>query len=685
MHAFELILVLFTIVLVSSILDQLLSRLSLPLVQIAMGVVGALVIGEPFQMTIDSHLFLVIFIAPLLYDESRRVSKRALMRNIVGILSLAIGLVVASVFAVGFALNWISPSIPLAAGLALGAALGPTDAVAVSALSKSTKLTERQTALLSGEALINDASGIVSFQFAVGAAVTGIFSVANAAGAFAASFGGGLLFGVVMGVVVLSILRGVRGIGLESTVFHVTFEILTPFVIFLLAEGIGVSGILAVVAAGLMIALAPNRATAYTARVSLVSHGVWEVIAFILNGIVFVFLGSHLPSVFTHSWEDATNPLSLAGLVLVLTAIVVTLRFVWVLILDWHMMRIGRLLGVHNYRQLLKGALTTTLGGPKGAVTLSIAMTLPVTLTNDAGVPIRDELIFLASGTILCTLLLANFLLPVLSPTESKGQSQERTNQVRTMVLSNLVEALNDNFGTRYPMAVSMLIGRYNHEIAELTMSKDFDAAIRRLRLNLLLKQREWLSDLLAQGKISNVVFESIGQTIDRLIQVANHKYSSRIGLRRVWMRIVHALKEIRASRSQHDEVTTPQQLRDARIALSRRSVDYLNSLEPKPQIPHEAIDYLLGDNQRLLAMLQRSAQYDEAISGKDHQPAKVGIRARRTLAEQLDLMEAEALRLELGCVQQLLEDDLITRAEASELRDEIYLLQMNLSDYSSH
>ena len=201
----------------------------------------------------------------------------------------------------------------------------------------------------------------------------------------------------------------------------------------------------------------------------------------------------------------------------------------------------------------------------------------------------------------------------------------------------------------------------------------------------MLLKQREWLSDLLAQGKISNVVFESIGQTIDRLIQVANHKYSSRIGLRRVWMQIVHALKEIRAARSQHDEVTTPQQLRDARIALSRRSVDYLNSLEPKPQIPHEAIDYLLGDNQRLLAMLQRSAQDDEAVSDKGHQPAKVGIRARRTLAEQLDLMEAEALRLELGCVQQLLEDDLITRAEAAELRDEIYLLQMNLSDYSSH
>lgn len=131
--------------------------------------------------------------------------------------------------------------------------------------------------------------------------------------------------------------------------------------------------------------------------------------------------------------------------------------------------------------------------------------------------------------------------------------------------------------------------------------------------------------------------------------------------------------------------MTTPQQLRDARIALSRRSVDYLNSLEPKPQIPHEAIDYLLGDNQRLLAMLQRSAQDDEAVSDKGHQPAKVGIRARRTLAEQLDLMEAEALRLELGCVQQLLEDDLITRAEAAELRDEIYLLQMNLSDYSSH
>ncbi|MEI2999073.1 MAG: cation:proton antiporter [Senegalimassilia faecalis] len=160
MEMLEFVLLLLAAVLVSAVLDQMMPRVSLPLVQIAIGAIVILLVGTPVDVAIDPELFLVLFIAPLPFDESRHASKRGLWDNKGSIVSLAIGLVIVTVLVVGFVLNWIEPSIPLAAAFALGAALGPTDAVAVTALGKDIRLTGRQKSLLSGEALINDASGV---------------------------------------------------------------------------------------------------------------------------------------------------------------------------------------------------------------------------------------------------------------------------------------------------------------------------------------------------------------------------------------------------------------------------------------------------------------------------------------------------------------------------------------------
>ncbi|MFQ8870976.1 MAG: cation:proton antiporter, partial [Varibaculum timonense] len=304
METLHFVVVVLSFVLLSSVLDQMISRVSLPLVQIGIGLLMAVFISGPLEFSLDPELFLVLFIAPLLYDESRNVSKRLLYRHFSAVLNLAIGLVICSCLAVGFFLNYLEPSIPLTVAFALGAALGPTDAVAVGALSGTVKLNSRQSTLLAGEALINDASGIVSFQFAVAAAVTGAFSLTNAAGAFAVSFLGGLSLGVLLGIISLLILKAVRGIGLESTVFHVTFELLSPLVFFIIAEELHVSGILAVVAGGLLVTLLPQRTSAFAARVRLVSGSVWEVVAFILNGIVFIMLGTQIPGVFNSTWRE---------------------------------------------------------------------------------------------------------------------------------------------------------------------------------------------------------------------------------------------------------------------------------------------------------------------------------------------------------------------------------------------
>ena len=175
MEVFELILMLLLAVLLSSVLDQVVPRVSSPLILIALGVGIAMLAISPIEVNIDPELFLVLFIAPLLFSDALEADKRNLWENKTTIVSFAIGLVIVITLCVGFVLHWLVPSIPLAAAFALGAALGPTDAVAVQALKKEAKLGKREGAILQGEALINDASGVVSFQFAVSAAVTGAF------------------------------------------------------------------------------------------------------------------------------------------------------------------------------------------------------------------------------------------------------------------------------------------------------------------------------------------------------------------------------------------------------------------------------------------------------------------------------------------------------------------------------
>ena len=298
MESFEIVLLLLGCVLVSSIFDQVFSRLAMPLVQIALGaVVGFLIAEDPSAVISDPELFLLIFIAPLLFDELRHADKGALWKNKGHIISLAIGLVFITALVVGFVLNLIVPSIPLAAAFALGAALGPTDAAAVAAMGKDVKLTDRQKSLLSGEALFNDASGVVAFEFAIAAAVTGTFSLFNATATFLFDFVGGVVVGLVLAAIVMFVLGRVRALGLETPTVFLLFEVVMPFFAYLTAEHFAVSGILAVVAAALFMKFYPSSLTIESSRYAVASENVWELIVFVINGIVFVPLGMKLPEV----------------------------------------------------------------------------------------------------------------------------------------------------------------------------------------------------------------------------------------------------------------------------------------------------------------------------------------------------------------------------------------------------
>ena len=341
LETFEFVLIVLTCVAASSVIDKFVN-VSIPVIQVVIGLLVALVLPSVQEVHLESELFMLLFIAPLLFNETRETNIRALLLNLNSILSLAIALVVVSVLSVGYALHLMVPSIPLAAAFALASALGPTDAATVTALKSNIHLTHRQQTLLSGESLINDASGVVAFQFSVAAAVTGAFSLVDAAGSFTVLFVGGVAMGIVTGFAFSAINAMLGRLGYEDTVANVLYEVLTPFLVYLLAETFHVSGVLAVVAAGLVIAL-PRRQSNNTlfARQKLVSDSTWKVISFLINGTIFVFLGMQLPLAVLPGTNGGLNILQILGIVVVITLFMHGVRFAWLYALETYKLHKG--------------------------------------------------------------------------------------------------------------------------------------------------------------------------------------------------------------------------------------------------------------------------------------------------------------------------------------------------------
>lgn len=452
MEALELVLFLLVAVVASSILEKLLPRLSLPLVQIALGAVIACVVATPFASGIDPELLLILFIAPLHFNESRHADSGMLWKNRWGIASLAVGLVVAITVAVGCTLHALLPVIPLAGALALGAAMGSTDAVAVTNLSKDFRFGRHHETLLTGEAFFNDVTGTVIFQCAIAVVVSGTFSLAHAGEEFALDLFGGMLGGAVMGFLAWALLEGIRRAGIDGPTLHVTLELLIPFIIYLIAEQLHIGGVIAVVLAGMVMSIMPQKHTAALARQKLQSRSVWNTVEFILNGIIFVILGMQLPRLLQPVADGGLgDPALIIGTVLAVTLVLEGVRFLWILGMDavheraerrrksaeGEVDRTARL----SRKESLKGTLAMTFAGPKGGITLSLMLTVPAMLAGGEAFAPRAMLISVASGVILCTLLLANFAVPLLVPRKQAA----RTNRARVDAEMHLVERVIDS------------------------------------------------------------------------------------------------------------------------------------------------------------------------------------------------------------------------------------------------
>lgn len=417
MSVVTLVLVFLLAVVVSVFVSRLLKDIiPLPLIQIALGA-GLSLYG--FTVEFEPHLFLFLFIPPLLFLDGWRIPKEALFQEIKPIMSLAIGLVVVTVIGMGFFIHWLIPAISLAVAFALAAILSPTDPVSVSAMTVNSPLPSRMAHILEGESLLNDATGLVCFSFAVVAALTGTFSLASAAGQFVLVAFGGILIGLLVAWAIgwLNQLL-VKRTG-EEPAIQIMISLLMPFTAYLLAEHLHVSGILAAVVAGIAMHY-EKIAGRMQAATRMQSKAVWDTVQTALNGMIFILLGEQLPGMWTNmpavaEAAGASHPWMLFVYVAIITVALAILRFSWVWIsmtlTVFHKRRRGKEADVMHIRMM---AVMAT-AGVRGAITLAGILTLPLLMPDGSLFPNRDVAIFLAMGVILCSLLIASIALPILT------------------------------------------------------------------------------------------------------------------------------------------------------------------------------------------------------------------------------------------------------------------------------
>lgn len=419
MHSIEVVLVMLLAVVASGYLTRVLPRwlpLPLPLVQIALGATIAGVFGQ--GVALDPHLFFVLFLPPLLFLDGWRIPKNGLFRDRRVILQLALGLVVFTVVGAGFLIHWLIPVMPLAVAFALAAILSPTDPVAVSSIAARTPIPKRMLHILEGESLLNDASGLVCFRFAVAAAVTGSFSLMSAS----LTFVWVSLAGVAVGVLLTIAIN--RGHALISRHFGeeagtpILISLLTPFGAYLIAEQVAASGILAAVAAGITMSYVElsGRALA-TTRVQRAA--VWDTVQFSLNGIIFVLLGEQLPWILQRAVRSVreaghVDPWWLVVYAVAIYAALFALRFTWVWVTLRISLRLSRAAGAPGRAPGWRLVAAMSLAGVRGAITLAGVLTLPLLLADGTPFPTRDLAIFLAAAVIILSLLLGSFVLPRL-------------------------------------------------------------------------------------------------------------------------------------------------------------------------------------------------------------------------------------------------------------------------------
>ena len=508
------------ILIVSNATNKLIPTLPLPLIQILLGIgIGFLLPNSEYHL--DTELFLALVIGPLLFREAEEADITSILKHWRIIAFLIFPVIFISTLSLGWLAHLLWLGIPLAACMAVGAALGPTDLVAFASLSERFTFPKRISNILKGEGLLNDASGLVAFRVALAAWTTGVFSLGQASWDLVIS----ILGGFAVGIVTAAVNRGLQKLLLSVRATDIASELILalslPLLTFFIAEEIHVSGIIAVVVAGILKASRFKKITLLEAKVDTVTHTVWNTVNFVLNGSVFVLLGMELEMISEPILRTPFyNNLLLIVTVLLLTGLLFLIRFLMVYGFYWY--RGFRL--KKSIDKYLKDALLLTFSGVKGTVSIATILLIPTHL--EAEYPV---LLFLVAGVTLCSFLIGLLVLPKLS--EDKEESNDHLMHIA--ILNDVVMLLEKELTvTKQKGPLYAAIDNYHGRIENMILNQEDKATQRdweQLKLLILSIENDGLEQAYEEGKIRDRSYHVYQRYLRSMEQKVNRNLSSRL------------------------------------------------------------------------------------------------------------------------------------------------------------
>lgn len=401
------LLLIISLLLVVSMLTMLSNklRISYPILLVVAGLGIGFIPGVP-AVTLQPDLVFVIFLPPLLYAAAWNTSWNDFWRNRRPIFMLAFGLVIFTATAIAFTAHALIPGFSLPLGFLLGAIISPPDAIAATSVLEHLKVSKRITTILEGESLINDASSLIVFRFALAAIFTGQFALWDAGVDFTLVVVMGVLIGLAIAHVVYLIHRFLP----TTPSIDTAITLISPYLMYIAAEHFHYSGVLAVVSGGLFLSFRSHEVFSYSTRLQAVS--VWETLVFLLNGVVFIMIGLELPHIIKELGESSLMDAIKYAVLISLVTIVI--RILWVYPGAYVPRIVSKKIRMREVRPTHAAVFIVGWSGMRGVVSLASALAVPITLTNGQAFPQRNLILFITFVVILFTLVIQGLSLPLL-------------------------------------------------------------------------------------------------------------------------------------------------------------------------------------------------------------------------------------------------------------------------------
>ncbi|MCL6570886.1 MAG: Na+/H+ antiporter [Bacillus sp. (in: Bacteria)] len=616
------VLLLLVSLLISNIISHYIPFIPTALIQIAFGIIIALVFRD-VSFEIETEWFLLLFVAPLLYNEGRHFPREELWKMRSSIFGNAIILVLLTAIGGGYFIHWMIPEIPLAAAFALAAILSPTDPVAVNGIAKRIHIPEKVLNLVRGESLINDASGLVAFNYAVAAVVTGYFSLQKAIFDFTYMFLAGALLGLILGLLVTWIRFILRKQGINDVTFHSLLQILAPFVIFIITEEfLHASGVIAVVVAGIVLSLVKERTGTIIAEERVLTENIWSIVLFILNGIVFLLLGLNIPSSMI---ETVANPnygnWLIIGYVIAIGFIILGIRFIWSYFSSYYQYRFAKTKEAEAPN--FKTSLLISLTGVRGAVTMAGVLSIPYLVVGGGKFPERSLILFMAAGVILFTLIVATVFLPLLSrgesgeePTLNKMDLKEAKRRILLTAIKKIkLEMDKDNEHIAYELIDEYKIMFHQIKPEQNTIgnnTNNYQQKITEIRLMALKTERKYIHNVMEKSGMDEAVYETFEKSLDLREEALSNNIRS--GAMYLIGKVIRGWRRF-SSQYQKDNETRLAKLKLGRVIHLRALKAALENLEEyaKEQERADIVYAVILDYKRAIDRLKRpTANYNE-------------------------------------------------------------------------